>query len=144
MFSKSKTGDFYTEGVGKVAQVDSSIELTEFGPALQGVPGDVVRGQVLEQLLPRPHRHRHELVRPVSGVLSVDDLGEEEVGKFPGLGEEPGRGQRRAEHGHGLGAGHSHAENGKSKQNEKSRKMRVYFKIIVKSSCSCLPFFSLR
>ena len=64
------------------------------------------------------HRHRDELVGEVSGVLCVDDLGEEEVCEGARLGEAAAGRQRRTEHRHGLGPGHSHAGRKKREGND--------------------------
>ena len=75
-----------------------SSKLTELGAGVDGCLGGVVGGQVLQVLLPCPSRHRDEFVRPVSSVLSIDNLRQEELGEGGVLGEQGGGGDGRTKH----------------------------------------------
>jgi hypothetical protein len=83
--------------------------ITKLGARVEGGGGDVVGGQILQVLLPRPRRHRHELVGAVGRILRVHNLGEEEPREGGRLGEEgPGRDGRPKDR-HIFRSGHSNA-----------------------------------
>ena len=73
-------------------------KLTELGAGVDGCLGGVVGGEVLQVLLPCPSRHRDELIRPVSSVLRIDNLRQEELGEGGVLREEGGGGNGRTKH----------------------------------------------
>ena len=77
-------------------------------PGLDESRGHVIRGEILEVLLPRARRHRGELLRPVRRVLGVDRLGQNKVGEMFALGKSGARGHGRSEHRHLLAARHRH------------------------------------
>jgi hypothetical protein len=74
--------------------------LTEFLTGFNCGGGAVVGNQILEILLSRPCGHGDKLFRPVSGVLRVDDFGDQKVGEILGPSESGILGQGRAENGH--------------------------------------------
>ena len=62
----------------------------------------------LEVFLARASGHGGKLLGPMSGVLGVDDLGEEELGKRLGFRERGAGRNRRTEDGHLFRAAHGH------------------------------------
>ena len=83
---------------GRLVALTGSNKLTELGAGVDGCLGGVVGGQVLQVLLPGPGRHRDELIRPVSSVLRIDNLRQEELGEGGVLREEGGGGNGRTKH----------------------------------------------
>ena len=83
---------------GRLVALTGSNKLTELGAGVDGCLGGVVGGQVLQVFLPSPGRHGDKLVRPVSRVLSIDDLRQKELGEGGVLGEQGGGGDGRTKH----------------------------------------------
>lgn len=84
----------------------------EFDGGVDGGRADKVLCQVPQVLLPCARGHGAELLRLVSGVLPVDDLGKEEVPEDSGFGEGDALGDGRAERRHVFRSGYSHTGRG--------------------------------
>lgn len=90
----------------------------EFSGGVDGRAGGVALSQVAQVLLACSGGHGAELVRLVSGVFGIDDLGQQEVPEHGGLGEGHTLWDRRAERWHIFWTSDRHTKRQKAHQED--------------------------